>query len=456
MRVTAKLVVAFVLGIIVVTGISIWWAIARETEEFHRLANEEARRHGEFLENSVAAIWRTDGHKGVLQFLKDYQLKQDDLRISWVWCDTDTEQIAEYVYHYWPVNRTGGLEIAKPMTALRNVKRDLIKQVLTWMGSSVLVSGILMAYVGMRFVGRPLKEMAQRTREIAAGNLEVRIEVESNDELGQLAKSFNVMCGKLKASQARAAAESAARLAVMEQLRQADRLKTVGRLAAGVAHELGTPLNVVAGRAQLIASGKLQAGEIVSSAETVKHEASRMTSIIRQLLDFARRRAPQRTWVDLRNVVDQTTTLLESLARKNNTTITVKRVDRPCCAEIDAGQIEQVLTNLTLNAIQAMPGGGHVQVEVTRRRLTSPDQPDAFARDYVCLAIRDEGTGIAAENTPNLFEPFFTTKSFGEGTGLGLSISYGIVQEHGGYIDVQSKRGSGSCFTVYLPVGDAE
>jgi signal transduction histidine kinase len=341
------------------------------------------------------------------------------------------------------------------MTVLGNVKHDLIEQVLTWMGSSVLASGILMAYFGMRFVGRPLKEMAKQTREIAAGNLDVRVEVESNDELGELANSFNDMCGELKASRERAAAESEARLAVMEQLRHADRLKTVGRLAAGVAHELGTPLNVVAGRAELIASGKLQAEEIISSAETVKHEASRMTSIIRQLLDFARRRTPQRTWVDLSNVLDQTTTLLETLAKKNNTTIIVERVDKPCRAEIDAGQIEQVLTNLILNAIQAMPGGGQVQIEVARRRLTPPDQPDALAKDCVCVAIRDEGDGIDEENIPHLFEPFFTTKSFGEGTGLGLSISYSIVQEHGGYIDVQSKLGIGSCFTVVLPVGDA-
>ena len=356
MRVTAKLVGAFVLGMIVVTGLSIWLAIARETEEFHQLANDEALRQGAFLHDFVGAIWQSEGPEGVARFLASYEHSQDDLRISWQW-DTNkiqndplatsngiepryqlmTQRIGEktptanYVRHYWPVKLPasgdggasveGELEIAKPMTVLGNVKRDLIEQVLTWMGSSVLASGILMAYFGMRFVGRPLKEMAKQTREIAAGNLDVRVEVESNDELGELANSFNDMCGELKASRERAAAESEARLAVMEQLRHADRLKTVGRLAAGVAHELGTPLNVVAGRAELIASGKLQAEEIISSAETVKHEASRMTSIIRQLLDFARRRTPQRTWVDLSNVLDQTTTLLESLAKKNNTTI---------------------------------------------------------------------------------------------------------------------------------------
>ncbi len=486
MRVTVKLVVAFMLGMAIVTGISLWWVNARETEEFYRRTNADAVRQGEFVASVLIKIWQTEGRRGALRFLENYQQSEDDLRISWVRFGVETgpyrplapadeippaqqpgqtrplivtAEETRYVCHYWPVDvpgePAGGLEIAKPMTVLDNTKREFFSQVLAWMGSSVLASGILMAFIGMRFVGRPLKQLAQQSREFAAGNLTARAEVSSKDEIGQLAKSFNIMCDALQSSQHRAAAEAAARLTATEQLRHADRLKTVGRLAAGVAHELGTPLNVVAGRAQLIASGKLTETEIVSSAETIRQEAHRMTSIIRQLLDFARCRTPHRASVDVRHVVDHTAKLLESLAKKRNTSIPVHACDTPCLAEIDAGQIEQVLTNLLVNAIQATPSGGHVQIDVTQRQLTPPDQPDAPARDYVCVAVRDEGTGISEADRPHLFEPFFTTRPMGEGTGLGLSISYGIAQEHGGYIDVQSKQGEGSCFTVYLPVGGA-
>jgi signal transduction histidine kinase len=276
-----------------------------------------------------------------------------------------------------------------------------------------------------------------------------------NDELGQLAESLNQMCDQLIAQQNRIATEASARLEAMQQLRHADRLKTVGRLAAGIAHELGTPLNVVSGRAGLIASGQLPQTEVIASAATIKKESEKITTIVRQLLDFARRSAPQRSRVDLRNVVRQTTELVRSLAEKQAVRLGFESDGEPLVAEVDASQIQQVLTNIIVNAIHAMPDGGVVTISAEARRARPPEESNTASRETICVSIRDEGVGIDTEQLEQIFEPFFTTKDVGEGTGLGLSIAYGIVQEHGGWIDVSSRPNEGSCFDVYLP-NDAE
>jgi signal transduction histidine kinase len=211
---------------------------------------------------------------------------------------------------------------------------------------------------------------------------------------------------------------------------------------------------VVAGRAGLIASGKLPEGEIVDSAEAIKAEADKMTAIIRQLLDFARRSTPQKAPVDLRQIARETIDLLSPIAGKHQTTLSLVDGREPAVAMLDFAQIQQVLTNLILNAIQAMPDGGRVQVDVGRRHVRTPEGHEAEEGDYLRIGVEDQGEGISEENIEHVFEPFFTTKGVGEGTGLGLSIAYGIVSEHGGWIDVASQPGKGSCFSVYLPQGE--
>ena len=263
------------------------------------------------------------------------------------------------------------------------------------------------------------------------------------------------MCRKVAESQATIREETARRVAAMEQLRHADRLKTVGRLASGIAHELGTPLNVIAGRAGLIASGKLASEEVAQSAVAIKSETEKITRIIRQLLDFARRGASHRTAVDLGPVVRQIMELLATLAEKRHVGLRFEDPGAAMVVEADPGQIQQVLTNLIVNAIQAMPAGGNVEIAMRRQRAASPEGDRASEKNFLCISVRDHGVGISEEHMQHLFEPFFTTKPVGEGTGLGLSIAYGIVQEHGGWIDVTSRPGEGSCFTVFLPAEPA-
>lgn len=254
--------------------------------------------------------------------------------------------------------------------------------------------------------------------------------------------TFLLLCWLLAALQRRVAREEQERRLAVEQLRHADRLNTIGKLAAGIAHELGTPLNVLSGRAELIVAGRVVGEQAVASAQVVVDQAERMAVIIRQLLDFGRRspdRRENRRSADLRTLLDEAASLLRPMAEKRGVHIVVPEASQSVMARVNAGEIQQVATNLMMNAVQAMGGGGTVTAEVQAGVGT------------VGFRVRDEGCGIPPEHLAHVFDPFFTTKDVGEGTGLGLSVTYGIVNDHGGRIDVESDPGKGSVFTVTLP-----
>ena len=176
--------------------------------------------------------------------------------------ETEEPDGVSYLNVYWPVKLTppqGGLEFADPETELQADERDVIRRTALLIGGMLLISGMLAVGLGVRLVGRPLQLLIAKARRVGGGDLEGPVHLRSRDELAELAEGLNAMCANLAESQTRLRQETAARIAALEQLRHADRLKTVGRLASGIAHELGTPLNVVAGRAGLIGSGKLDA-----------------------------------------------------------------------------------------------------------------------------------------------------------------------------------------------------
>ncbi|MBM4094586.1 MAG: HAMP domain-containing histidine kinase [Planctomycetes bacterium] len=350
------------------------------------------------------------------------------------------------------ITPAAAVELAEPIRHPDRNSLFFALHAVIMMGAMSLLGAVMAVVLGSVWIGRPLRRLIEKTRRIGEGDLAVPLQLNRSDEFGELAKAINSMCEQLRTAQARIAREASARLAALEQLRHADRLRTVGRLAAGIAHELGTPLNVVSGRAGLIASGRLSAEDVHASAVTIKSEADRITAIIRQLLDFARRNTPQRKIMDLNDVVRQTVELLGPIADKRHCTLNVAAPPQPLMLHIDGGQIQQVLTNLVVNAGEAMPLGGAVDIRWTQQPATPPQGLDLPAGEYARVDVTDHGEGISPEIIDQIFEPFFTTKQVGEGTGLGLSIAYGIVREHGGWIDVWSELGKGSCFAVYLPI----
>ena len=251
------------------------------------------------------------------------------------------------------------------------------------------------------------------------------------------------------------ARETTARMATVEQLRHRDRLAMVGQIASGIAHEVGTPINVIGGRARLITEPDATIGAAQQHAASIIEQSERVASTIRQLLDFARRRGPQRMESNIHELAQRVIGLLRPLASKRNVALVCLPARAAAKAYVDPTQIEQALGNLVMNAIQAIAQGGTVRVAVGTVHRPHPELMTGPAAQHVQLTVEDSGAGISAQHLSHIFEPFFTTKRDGEGTGLGLSITHEIVRDHGGWIEVRSEAGKGCRFTVFLPKSHA-
>ncbi len=224
-----------------------------------------------------------------------------------------------------------------------------------------------------------------------------------------------------------------------EQLRRTERIAELGTLASGMAHEIGTPMNVILGRAEYLLE-RVTEEPIKKSLQIIVAQVERITRVMNQLLAFARRRPIERRPLDLRETIDSSLEMFHERMAKHG--IRVEKSFQPDCPKIhaDADQMSQVLINLVMNAIHAMPGGGTLRVAL------------GWAGETVRLTVADTGHGIAQQDLPKIFDPFFTTKEVGKGTGLGLTVVKGIVGEHGGSIQVESEPGKGTIFTISLPV----
>jgi len=311
----------------------------------------------------------------------------------------------------------------------------------------------LIALLGVTVVANPLERLIEKTRRIGDGDLSGPLDTSNHDEFSELAIALNTMCEQLAAARDKSHKETATRVAALEHLRHAERLTTVGRLASGVAHELGTPMNVASVRAELIIE-EAPSEDAVASARIIKNQVDKMAAIIRQLLDFARRRTPKKERTELAPLISLSIKLLDALAKSKHVAIEFAPPSEDFPAMADPGQLQQVLSNLLLNAVQAMPDGGTINLAVSRGnyRRRGMESDVATLGDSARIDIRDNGIGIPPDNRHHIFDPFFTTKGVGEGTGLGLSIAYGIVEDHGGWIDVDSVVGKGSCFSVFVPL----
>ncbi len=228
------------------------------------------------------------------------------------------------------------------------------------------------------------------------------------------------------------------------RLVQAAKLAAVGEMAAGVAHELNNPLTTVLGFTELMLEELPAESDVRSNLELVLREAQRSRDVVRRLLDFARQSESVRVRSNINEIVTDILALVNHLLRTSGIQIFTRFSDGLPWISVDRSQMKQVVLNLIHNALHAMPTGGELRIATTRRRRDKSD--------WLTICLTDTGIGIAPENLERVFEPFFTTRSKDGGTGLGLSVSYGIVADHGGFIDVESQVGKGSTFTIWLPV----
>jgi len=480
-RLATKITVALVLGIIVIMAAYAYLQFSNEVV-LYKADIERARRNGLAWLGAIESVWGHEGEErareliaisrrraasnpdATLRILSPAEgapehptLLPDQLRtldaggiVTRIRRHADGEQWREAYAAIRTAERPTILEVTEPLRGEDVYIHMSHFRILEATIAIVVTCGLLATLLQMRLVGRPLGLLRDKARRAGSGDFSGPLALRQRDEIGELATEINAMCDRLAEANRRAAAETQARVAALEQLRHTERLALVGQLAAGVAHELGTPLSVVSARAELLASGDASAVEAGKNGRIILEQADRMTGIIQQLLDFSRRRGPKMELANLARVTAQTLDLIAPVAERARVTIDYT-VGGPVFARVDASQIEQVLANMCMNGIQAMPNGGRLRVSVGARRTRSPQGRAAGEADYLCLSIADEGTGIPRENLERIFAPFFSTKRSGEGTGLGLAVAHGIVTEHGGWIEVESDVGKGSRFSIFLP-----
>ncbi len=311
---------------------------------------------------------------------------------------------------------------------------------------AVLVGGVFVFVISDRFT-RPLARLVEGVQALEKGDFSYPVEAEGWDEVAQVTRAFDRMRKTLKSDQSQ-------KQQLAEQLRQAQKMEAVGRLAGGVAHDFNNLLTIIKGHGDLMLD-KLQANDpLQRNANQIEKAADRAASLTRQLLAFSRMQVLEPKVLDLNVLVAEMCSLLKRLVRED-ISFTFKAGESLGRVKADPGQIEQVIMNLTVNACDAMPMGGKLVVEtrnVSVDEAFARTRPALTAGDYIRLTVEDTGHGMDAATKERIFEPFFTTKELGKGTGLGLATVYGVVKQSGGCIWVESEPEKGSRFEVYLPV----
>ena len=486
MKVATKFALAFLvsglLSVVVYSSV----AASREVDQIETTVAEDLASMGRTLSASVMASWERDGEARALELVAVHD-RTEAIDVRWTWLDVEgnhsfsprgggsvipsllrgeqrtwvgvTPDGSRRVYAYVPLlrhdMRPAALEFSRPLVRESTVFWSELRDQLLLSTIVVAFATVLALVLTSWIISRPLARVAEQARRIGKGDLSYKLPVRGSDEVSALIEEQNAMCDALKEAQRRATEETEKRVTTLEQLRHADRLRTVGTLASGIAHELGTPLNVISMRAKMIVSGEVPPEDAHASAKIIAAQTDRVTKIVRQLLDFARRRLPNRTQTNIEDLAEHTTQLLGALAKSSRVNLLVESSGK-VLVNVDAAQIEQALTNLVINGVHAMPDGGtlviRVREEETRPRTASAEETP---RRCAVVEVEDGGTGISPENLERIFEPFFTTKGVGEGTGLGLSVTHGIVADHGGWMHAKSTDGNGATFTLYLPMTPA-
>jgi signal transduction histidine kinase len=475
MKLALRFLLFALLGILLVVAASTALEFRRELDVFDTDLQRDHRVLAGSLAPAFLMTWEHDGQSAAENLLARVNLNEGLLLSRWVPAGSPEApdptaprapdglvQVIQNSGHesdmvtYAPVAGASGggfIEIRESLEPRqRYVTESVVRAVAGGLGILIWCAASY-ALLGFVLVLKPVRALVAQARRIGTGQFGTRCAAGRSDEIGELAGEMNHMAELLERHEQELNRETNARLQALNQLRHADRLATAGKLASGIAHELGTPLNVVMGRAKLIRNDVLARDDARRNGQIIEDQAARMTLIIRQLLDFARARESKRAATNARDLVERVVRLLQPLAEKQRSVLSFGTLNEGARIDVDSGQLEQVLTNLTVNALQALQSGGVVRFAVYARQPAP--QPDDVGGEYVVIEVDDSGPGMAPQVMARVFEPFFTTKEVGEGTGLGLSVAYGIVQEHGGFFTVDSAPGRGSRFCVHLPASDA-
>jgi len=415
-----------------------------------------------------------------------------EVRRSGGFLSTEYEKLILYA-PLWVQGRTAGgvqmdLAIGDVMTQLLKSQRVILLSII--LDAVILV--VFGSFLLSRVLVKPLRGLVQLTQKISEGDFNETIEVSSTNEIGQLIASFNRMIERLKANREELEDYVRSLEVANKQLKQAqeelirtEKLASIGRFAAGVAHEVGNPLGAILGYTSMLEKGQIEPGESKDYLQRIEKEIQRINRIVRELLDFSRPSRGEIRQVEVNKLLENTLSLLSY--QKSFRNIETQLNLHPDLPRVmgDESQLSQVFLNMMLNAVDAMPEGGVLRIQTEpyvvedvfgdqfqryfapRRRgdpvesdyfrLRKPDPLSAILAKFskgdrlAKIRISDTGTGIRKEDLEKIFDPFFTTKPPDKGTGLGLSICLRIVESAGGVIRVESEAGQGSTFEIYLP-----
>ena len=337
--------------------------------------------------------------------------------------------------------------LEKPYVDLRNT----VMKKFTFMAGICLIALFIIIFFIIAGITKPLQNMVLATNRIAQGNLSHKVSVSYQDEIGQLADSFNRMTGDLKKAndnliiwgktlEKRVEERTRELRNTQDSLIQSEKMASLGKMAAGVAHEINNPLTSILINTHLMLEQTPKDSPFHENLRLIADETARCSTIVKGLLEFSRQHPPKKNPSDLTELLHRTIKLLENQVAFQNIRIERRLQSNLAPVCIDKGQIKQVIWNLMINAAEAMPNGG--TLTISSRFLPKDNQVE--------IVFADTGIGIPKENLNKLFDPFYTTKN--SGSGLGLAVSYGIIEQHNGKIDVKSIPGQGSIFTLVFPV----
>lgn len=480
MRLVVKVVGALAIGMMAVLAVHGVLTFRREKS----LLQTDMKRDGYLLAHAMGEamlrVWAQEGRQKAIEFIKAVDAQDKDVHLSWVSFDeaaqrdlltakrldkleergvataietngSDPGNLHTYLKISGPRGERGGIHIVESLDGLTQYVHTSAIRLSIAILVVLIVCVLLALWIGHQWVGKPISNLIEKTHRVSRGDFASHVEHLPKDEFGTLGSALNGMSDALLEARNRREEEYLKRLTTEAQLRHAQRLTTVGTLASGVAHEIGTPLNVISAHAKMIARRQIVSDEAVESGNTIVDQTEHITTIVKQLLGFARCRASRTESIDVARLVKESVALLRPLTKKGNVTVTANELNRPLEVVGDAAQLQQVIANLVTNGIHAMPEGGNLTISVSTQKADPPAGVDGRDAEYVCVSVEDQGRGISESDLNRIFDPFFTTKQVGEGTGLGLSVAHGIVAEHHGWIHVHSEVGKGTCFSVFLP-----
>jgi len=342
----------------------------------------------------------------------------------------------------------GAMEIAHSTAVIDGRIRAVAWDIVGRLGVLLISMTVLTGIIVQRQLLRPLFALTQGIRNLGRGGLDAPLPVERRDELGRVAEAFNTMASQLGTARRELLLEHERALELEHQLRHSATLAVAGRLASGLAHEIGTPLNIVSGRAEFLLQSLPDGDQRRGELQVIIGQIDRISAMIRSLLDTVRPLKPTIESIHVKSVVDGLLVLLMHTARRYGVTLDVAVTDDLQTVRADRNQLQQVLINIVMNAFEAARPAGHVSL--------SAHAANRDSRVGVQLVVKDSGHGIPASLMSKIFEPFFSTKPPGEGTGLGLPICRDIVKSLDGYIGVDSAPDHGTIFTIWLPSGPVE